>query len=125
LKAWDVHNNSSEKELNFNVNQTDGISLNRVFNYPNPFTTKTSFYIEQNVVDYDVSFKLDILTISGKLVKSFSKENMRCRSNVEQVFEWDGLDEFGDQLAKGVYIYRITLSDNRTSTTKMEKLVIF
>lgn len=125
LKAWDVHNNSSEKELNFNVNQTDGISLNRVFNYPNPFTTKTSFYIEQNVVDYDVDFKLDILTISGKLVKSFSKENMRCRSNVEQVFEWDGLDEFGDQLAKGVYIYRITLSDNRTSTTKMEKLVIF
>jgi hypothetical protein len=50
---------------------------------------------------------------------------MRCISNVEQVFEWDGLDEFGDQLAKGVYIYRITLSDNRTSTTKMEKLVIF
>lgn len=125
LKAWDVYNNSSEKELNFYVNQSDGVAINRIFNYPNPFTTNTSFFVEKCSISGQATIKLDILTISGKLVKTVIKENMQFNSNVEQLFEWDGLDQFGDQLAKGVYLYRITLSDEGSSTSKMEKLVIF
>jgi hypothetical protein len=41
------------------------------------------------------------------------------------VFEWDGLDQFGDQLAKGVYFYKITLSSQSGTSSKLEKLVIF
>ena len=125
LKAWDVYNNSSEKELVFYVNQSDGITINRIFNYPNPFTSKTSFFVEKGSISSQATIKLDILTISGKLVKTVIKDNMQFNSNVEQFFEWDGLDQFGDQLAKGVYIYRITITDGQTSTSKMEKLVIF
>ena len=125
LKAWDVYNNSSEKELQFVINNSQEIILNRVFNYPNPFTTKTSFYIEQNNIVSDADIRLEIFSISGKLVKEFYRENVALRTSIEKMFEWDGLDFYGDQLAKGVYIYKITISNQSGSTTKLEKLVIF
>jgi hypothetical protein len=125
LKAWDVYNNSNEKELQFTINNSREIILNRVFNYPNPFTTKTSFYIEQNNVVSDTDIRLEIFSISGKLVKEFYRENVALRSSIERIFDWDGLDYYGDQLAKGVYIYKITISNQSGSTSKMEKLVIF
>ena len=38
---------------------------------------------------------------------------------------WNGKDSYGDQLAKGVYIYRVVVNDvNGTSVEKTEKLVI-
>ena len=38
---------------------------------------------------------------------------------------WDGLDDYGDQLAKGVYVYRLKVKTPEGKTTeKLEKLVI-
>ena len=70
--------------------------------------------------------KLTVHTISGKLVKELYKENIELRTNLDQVFEWDAKDQFGDQLSKGVYIYQISivLPDGKLSS-KIEKLVIF
>ncbi len=123
LKAWDVYNNSSEKELNFTIANSQNILINRILNYPNPFTTNTSFYVEQNSNEADV--KIEILSISGKLIKEYKKENVSFRSTFEKVFDWDGLDQFGDKIAKGVYIYRITISNQSSTSSKIEKLVIF
>jgi hypothetical protein len=125
IKAWDIHNNSSEKEIQFSINNSKNVSIQKIFNYPNPFTSKTDFYIEQNNINTPVSVKLDILTISGRLVKQFYNENVLFKSTIENVFEWDGLDQFGDQLAKGVYFYKITLSSQSGTSSKLEKLVIF
>ena len=125
IKAWDIHNNSSEKEIQFSINNSKNVSIQKIFNYPNPFTSKTDFYIEQNNINTPVSAKLEILTISGRLVKQFYNENVLFKSTIENVFEWDGLDQFGDKLAKGVYFYRITLSSQSGTYSKLEKLVIF
>ena len=39
---------------------------------------------------------------------------------------WDGRDDFGDRIGKGVYIYKITVKSTLTNhqTEKFEKLVI-
>jgi hypothetical protein len=38
---------------------------------------------------------------------------------------WDGLDDFGDRLARGVYVYKLSVSDNTGSSIEIfEKLVI-
>ncbi len=40
--------------------------------------------------------------------------------------EWDGRDEYGDRIGRGVYVYKLTvkaLSDN-SKTHEFEKLVI-
>jgi hypothetical protein len=39
--------------------------------------------------------------------------------------DWDGRDEYGDQLAKGVYIYRLSVkSPDGDLADKTEKLVL-
>ena len=48
IKVWDIYNNSSTKELNFIVVEENQIQLTNVLNYPNPFTTETTFYFEHN-----------------------------------------------------------------------------
>jgi flagellar hook assembly protein FlgD len=39
---------------------------------------------------------------------------------------WDGKDDFGNKIGKGVYIYKLTVKSNLTNskTEKIEKLVI-
>jgi flagellar hook assembly protein FlgD len=39
---------------------------------------------------------------------------------------WDGKDDFGDKIGKGVYIYKLTVKSTLTNqkTEKIEKLVI-
>lgn len=48
VKAWDVHNNSSEDYTEFIVANDAKLALSHVYNYPNPFTTHTEFMFEHN-----------------------------------------------------------------------------
>lgn len=125
LKVWDVNNNPSEKELTFLVRNSMENYLGRVYNYPNPFTTQTNFFLEYNVNCIDLDVNIEVFTISGKLVKTINSK-INQLGVVSEGIAWNGLDEFGDRLAKGVYVYRVTTknsSGNRTE--KLEKLVIF
>ncbi len=40
--------------------------------------------------------------------------------------KWDGKDDFGDKIGKGVYVYKLTVrsANNGDSAEKYEKLVI-
>ena len=39
--------------------------------------------------------------------------------------QWDGLDEFGDKIGKGVYVYQITAKNSKGDTDKaIQKLVL-
>ena len=69
--------------------------------------------------------QVQILTISGKLVKTINQQVMTegflCRE-----ITWDGRDDFGDKIGKGVYVYKLKVKSVTTgkSTEKYEKLVI-
>jgi hypothetical protein len=124
FKAWDVYNNSSKAYTEFIVAKSAELALSHVLNYPNPFTTKTSFYFEQNQCCQSLEVELQIFTISGKLVKNLSQfvytEGFRSSP-----IEWDGRDDFGDKIGKGVYIYKLKVKTGEgQSAEKFEKLVI-
>ncbi|MGM0478991.1 MAG: type IX secretion system sortase PorU [Bacteroidota bacterium] len=124
MKAWDVNNNSSEKTLEFNVQESSEIALDHVLNYPNPFTTKTEFFFEHNQVCASLEAQVEIFTVTGRLVRTINKIVETRGFRTEGIF-WDGKDEFGDQLAKGVYVYRITVENPDGQTTRaMEKLYL-
>jgi hypothetical protein len=124
LKVWDVYNNASDKDLEFIVANSEAAALSNVLNYPNPFTTKTSFYAEHNLCCRDLKVKVDIFTISGKLVKTLQKTEYTTAFKTDGL-EWDGKDEFGDKLARGVYVYKVKISDDKgNKAEKFEKLVI-
>jgi hypothetical protein len=124
LKAWDVYNNSTDAQLEFTVIATEDLSIAHLLNYPNPFTTSTEFSFETNQVCEFVDVQVQIFTITGSLVKTIQQ---RVRSNgfrMNGIF-WDGRDEYGDKLAIGTYIYKLTVyNESGQKADKFEKLVI-
>jgi hypothetical protein len=124
LKAWDVYNNSSETYTEFIVSKSAQVALKHVLNYPNPFTTKTSFFFEHNQANISIEVLIQIFTVSGKLVKTIDQIVYSDGFRTEGI-DWDGKDDFGDNIGRGVYIYRVKVrtSDNG-SAEKYEKLVI-
>lgn len=124
FKVWDVNNNSSEYKLNFIVQESKELALKHVLNYPNPFTTNTDFYFEHNQVANDLDVQIQIFTVSGKLIKTIQQKVVASGFRSEGI-NWDGLDDFGDQIGKGVYLYKISVKSNDGKTAdKIEKLVI-
>jgi flagellar hook assembly protein FlgD len=124
LKVWDVYNNSNQTYTEFIVAKSAELALSHVLNYPNPFTTKTQFYFEQNQCCQVLDVQVQIFTISGKLVKNID-EYVHTEGFRSDPIEWDGRDDFGDKIGKGVYIYRIKVKTSEGATAeKYEKLVI-
>ncbi len=124
LKVWDVQNNSSTAYTDFVVANKAELALTHVLNYPNPFTTKTKFFLEHNQCCTSLKLSIQIYTISGKVVKTFSRTINNEGFRFDGI-EWDGKDEFGDKLARGVYIYKVSVTDgSNKKADKIEKLVI-
>lgn len=126
FKAWDVYNNLVTAEIQFNaVCSDEGLKIERVLNYPNPFVSYTEFWFNHNMPFEPLDVQVQILTVSGKLVKTINQQvttdGFLCRDIV-----WDGRDDFGDKIGKGVYVYKLKVRSTTTgkSVEKYEKLVI-
>ncbi|MCR9155310.1 MAG: type IX secretion system sortase PorU [Bacteroidetes bacterium] len=125
LRAFDIYNNPSEATTEFVVAESADLALDRVLNYPNPFTTYTEFQFEHNRANQPLQVQVQIFTVSGRLVKTINREIQSIGNRVTGI-SWNGLDDFGDKIGKGVYVYRIkvkSLTDNSTAD-EYEKLVI-
>jgi len=125
LKAWDTYNNSSETILNFVVVSDTSITLDNVLNYPNPFVNYTEFWFNHNKPDEPLDVQVQIFTVSGKLIKTINQQ-VQTNGNLVRNIVWNGLDDFGNKLGKGVYIYKlkVTSTISNISSEKYEKLVI-
>ncbi|MBK9799471.1 MAG: type IX secretion system sortase PorU [Bacteroidetes bacterium] len=124
LKVWDTYNNSSVARTEFVVSKSARLALQRIFNYPNPFTTSTNFYFQHNQADNGMNVQIQIFTVSGKLIKTI-EQFVRTEGFTSESIHWDGLDDFGDKIGKGVYVYRLKAIDSTGGIAdKFEKLVI-
>ena len=122
IKAFDVFNNSSESILEFNIAKNEDLVITHVLNYPDPFTTNTSFWFEHNHPGENLEVHLKILTITGKLVKSINKTIITI-GNRSSELEWDGKDDFGDKVARGVYLYSLSVSAGGKRSSVIEKML--
>lgn len=124
FKVWDIQNNSSLSTVDFIVAPSAELALTRVLNYPNPFTTKTKFFFEHNQACNPLKVTVQIYTISGKLVKTI-QQSVFCEGFRPEGIDWDGKDDFGDKLGRGVYVYKLSILDiENKKAEKIEKLVI-
>lgn len=124
VKVWDVNNNSSEATLNFLVHEKETLKLEHVLNYPNPFTDRTQFFFEHNQSCEQLEVQIQIFTVSGRLVKTIN-QYVQTNGFRSEGIEWNGRDEFGDQLARGVYIYKISAKNcDGSKAEALEKLVL-
>lgn len=125
LKVWDVYNNFATAEIQFIVMGDEEVSLTNVLNYPNPFVSYTEFWFSHNRPFETLDVQVQIMTITGKVVKTIN-QSVTTEGFLSREIKWDGKDDFGDRIGKGVYVYKLTvksLSTNKTAE-KIEKLVI-
>jgi flagellar hook assembly protein FlgD len=107
------------------VAKNEELVINHVLNYPNPFTTKTNFWFEHNKPGQDLQVHIQILTLSGRVIKEIN-QTINTTGNRSSEVEWDGRDEYGNKLGRGVYLYRLSVTTSgKRQTHKIGKLVIF
>nr|MCU0389815.1 hypothetical protein [Thermoflexibacter sp.] len=89
------------------INET---KISNFYPYPNPFTTNMRFvFTLTGEIPDDI--RIQIMTITGKVVRTIHKDElgaMRIGDNISE-FAWDGTDQFGDQLARGVYLFKVDI----------------
>jgi hypothetical protein len=94
--------------------------ISNLLNYPNPFSTSTAFVFTLTGNEVPQEFKIQIMTITGKIVKEITRQELgdiHIGTNITD-YKWDGTDMYGQKLANGVYLYRVITSLNGN---KMEK----
>jgi hypothetical protein len=124
FKVWDVNNNSSEETIEFVVRPQVEIAIEHVLNYPNPFTTSTQFFFEHNQICQSLETQVQIFTVSGKLIKTIN-ENVKTNGFRTDGIHWDGKDDFGDSIGRGVYVYKVSVTNpDGSKAEKLEKLVL-
>lgn len=109
-QASDISGNLSgenEYKISFLIILKEQIS--NVYNYPNPFSTKTKFVFTLTGMDTPENIVIKIMTLSGKVVRELTNVDLgefEIGNNITEK-SWDGTDEYGRKIANGVYLYQV------------------
>ncbi len=110
VQATDVSKNESGKYdyiIRFEV--INNSTITHLLNYPNPFSTSTRFVFELTGYQVPDDLRIEIFTVTGRLVKVIFLDELgpiRVGRNITE-YAWNGKDMYGDQLANGIYFYRV------------------
>ena len=93
-------------------------SVGNLLNYPNPFTNKTRFVYTLTGDSPPENYMIQIMTVSGKVVKVITKEEIGPLSIGTHMtdYEYNATDDFGEKLANGVYLYRFIVKDKNKNS---------
>jgi hypothetical protein len=122
VEAWDVFNNLSSEETFFSVVNSNDLSLREVVNYPNPFSSNTTFTFQHNLTKA-LDIKIKVYTIAGRLIREIEQFNVLDKF---VRVPWDGRDQDGDELANGTYLYKLIVesTDGEFRETVLGKLAV-
>lgn len=99
FKAWDNANNSSESKLAIELSENPAFQVSEFLNYPNPFSSRTTFYFRPSVDDAAIR----IFTLTGRMIRFIDAAR-------DGETSWDGTDQEGDPVGNGVYLAQIELN---------------
>ncbi len=97
-------------------------TITNFYPYPNPFSTSTRFVFTLTGNEIPDKIKIQIMTVTGKIVREITQNELgliRVGNNISD-YAWDGRDEYGDQLANGVYLYRVIMGGNASDIKRRE-----
>lgn len=102
-------NNAGDLDYRISFEVINKAMISNVFNYPNPFSTSTRFVFTLTGSEVPEYFKIQIITVTGKVVREIMRSELgelHIGNNITE-FAWDGTDQYGDNLANGLYLYRV------------------
>jgi hypothetical protein len=117
LKAWDNYNNSSEAILHFLVKTEKGFIISNLINYPNPFIDNTSITAEINKAGDDLAVRIYIYNMAGQVIRIIKTTLPSTGYRLTPII-WDGLDEGGKKVGRGIYPYSYIITDTHGEKVK-------
>lgn len=106
LRAWDNINNPTVTTLRFIV-ETDGrFMLSNLLAFPNPVTEGTKFTAGHNRPDSEMQITITIFSNDGRTVRVIREQATSTGYALPDI-PWDGCDENGGRLARGLYLWRV------------------
>ena len=124
LRVWDIYNNSSTAYLEFVVMSENDLVIENLINYPNPFITQTSFVFDHNQSGQDLDVKIQIFAMDGRLIKTI-ETRINPEGYKSPPIKWNGLNDNGARIAKGFYIYRVTVRKEDGATAQDVSKLVF
>jgi hypothetical protein len=88
-------------------------TITNVFPYPNPVTSTARFVFTVTGQELPRDMKIQIMTLTGRVVREIFMSELgplHIGNNITD-YAWDGTDQYGDRLANGTYLYRVSLND--------------
>lgn len=100
-------------------------TVSYLLNYPNPFSTSTRFVFTLTGSRVPDQIQIQIMTITGRVVKhidQFELGPIHIGKNMTE-YAWDGKDDYGDQLANGVYLYRVKMKIDGSNIERRSSVI--
>ncbi|WP_236979375.1 C25 family cysteine peptidase [Membranihabitans maritimus] len=120
VNARDAANNRENVDYTVNFEVITESSISQILPYPNPFTTSMRFaYTLTGAIEPEI-FRIMIYTPNGRLVREITKAEfgpMRTGRHLSD-YVWDGKDEHHQELAPGVYLYKVISRDSEGENYK-------
>jgi hypothetical protein len=117
VKAWDNYNNSSVKSILFLVETDEKFVLKNLSNYPNPFLNETSISAEHNRPESELNVTLNIFSLDGRTIKII-KTRVLSEGFIIPPVTWDGNDDGGKRVGRGIYPFTVVVTTIDGETTK-------
>ncbi len=113
-------NNITLGNIEFKVSNSPQIF--DVYNYPNPFSAKTFFTFKYAGSNLPHKTLISIYTVAGRKIRDINVSSNSVGFNFNSI-EWDGLDSDGNEIANGIYLYKIKISTEEEISSSVQKLV--
>jgi hypothetical protein len=124
VKVWDNYNNSSVETLSFMVESDNKFLLKELINYPNPFSDKTHIIVEHNRPEAELDITINIFSMDGRIIKTIKQKTVTEGYSLPPL-EWNGNDDGGKRVGKGIYPYKIVIStDSGEKASISGKMII-
>jgi len=114
FKVWNIFNNSTLDTLNFTVVKGYKPTILDLQAYENPARTYTFFTLNHNLPETMLNMEIGVYDLTGSAVWIHS-ESGSSGFLKQYPIEWDLVNNAGNRVKPGIYIYRATI---RTSTSK-------
>lgn len=121
VKAWDMFDNVSEKNVSFLVVSPESMIISDLQNIPNPFLEETSIIFEHNQSEESqLDIIITVYDINGKQVWQYDNPVNVLGTSIEPI-NWNPRQDAVQNLKSGIYTYTIEISNSEGQKVKQQQ----
>ncbi len=124
MKAWDLHNNSTTKEISFEINPKAQIHISNLRNGPNPFSRETTILFDHNKPGQHLDIQLELFNNIGQRIAVLT-HNMYCSGLKSEPIPLDMNKLLGNNRQSGIYFYKLTITDDFGNSISVPQKMIY